>query len=371
MASKRNLNANECVECLLKLLSGRFIGDSDLNRLSKADWVFILKLISWHRIARVTMNSIINSKTQVPDYFFSNLQQRSKSCAMNNLAQVSQLPIIQKAFSESKVEFLLLKGVVLSMQLYQNVVDRHSKDIDIWVSEDQVQTAISVLKSIGFYLVKPSIDLNDREFKKYLVNQKDMVFRSSHTVAVEIELHWRLDKNKYCFPLKFKDAYQRHERIAINDKLYPTLSSVDNYFYLSAHGTNALYGRLKWLLDWQRLCQVINIESDLSCQNMINQSLAKMPAQVRQMSLSHSLVKKVNHRRLTTKNFNYLKDSKCVQMIEQSVFNGWAHLSYMGLIRRWIMRFLLVTDSKYKLEHLRLAFVLLYSKIFMKKGVYE
>lgn len=366
MISTPNLSANQCVENLLKILSGDS-GCCDFSHLSESDWLFILELARWHRIARPLMNSIIDSNIGVPDYFLISLQKISKKNAANNLAQTSQLPIIKKAMDDKKVRFLFIKGIFLSMQLHQSVIERHSKDIDIWVPENKVVRAVEALRTAGFELVKPNIDLSKEDLKKYMDYQKDMVFKlTNNDLFVEVELHWRLDKNCFCFPLSFDKAYSRHEQVVINNRVYPTMSLLDNYFYLSSHGTNALYGRIKWFLDWQKLCNTIEAQPELMSRDEIIEYAKTTPTQFRQMSLSHYLHNTVSNKKFNNDDLPYHQYSIIVKLTAKLIINSWANLRYMRLIKRWCLRFLLVKGARYKFEQIRLAL-----KLFLKKGVYE
>lgn len=372
MTSARNLNDTECLEGLLKILSCKF-GTDNFSNLAKADWLFMLNLIRWHRIARATLNSIVDSNIVVPDYFLVSLQELSKKNAANNLAQTALLPKIKKSLNDEQIPFLFLKGIFLSMQLHQSLVERHSKDIDIWVSEDHISKAVYALESAGFKLIKPSIKLSDNDLKKYMVNQKDMVFRSVDSVIVEVELHWRLDKNCYSFPLDFHDAYSRHEQVTINNQIYPTISLIDNFFYLSSHGSSALYGRLKWLLDWQKISKLIDKQPSLIDKHEVAEYAYKMSAQSRQVSLSNYLLQKIDTQVSNTKfeRLGFFEYSILIKLIANSVVNNWANLSYMRLVKRWCFRLFLVKGISYKVEQFRLAFALLVAKLFFKKGVYQ
>lgn len=313
------------------------------------------------------MNSIIDSNIIVPDYFLISLQKLSKKNAANNLAQTSKLPIIQKVMDDNEVQCLFIKGIFLSMQLHQSVIERHSKDIDIWVPENKVIRAVEALQTAGFELVKPNIDLSKEELKKYMEYQKDMVFKLvNNDCYVEVELHWRLDKNRFCFPLSFNKAYSRNEQVVINNRAYPTMSLLDNYFYLSSHGTNALYGRMKWFLDWQSLCNAIEAQPESISRDEIIEYAKAMPAQFRQMSLSHYLHNTVSKRNFKNDDLPYHHYSMIVRLIAKLIINSWASLRYMRLIKRWCLRFLLVKGVRYKFEQIRLAL-----KLFLNKGVYE
>lgn len=339
--------------------------------MAEEDWLYLLDLVHWHRVSKVTMDAIISSKVNIPDYIYTSLQKLSKKSAMNNLAQISQLATIKKALEKEQVEFLFLKGVFLSMQLYKSPMERHSKDVDIWVQEGQVFRALNALKSIGFKLVKPHFNLKGTELKNYMLNQKDMVLVSTSGVIIEVELHWRLDKNRYCFPIDFEKAYSRHEQVAINNQDYPTMSLLDNYFYLSSHGTNALYGRLKWFLDWKNVCKTIEDQSSQANYNEVVQYANEMPTQSRQLSLSHYLLERIDPECTEKQKFEFLKYSFLVKIIAARIVNNWSYEGYMSFSKRWLFRLFLVRGNDYKFEQLRIALTLLSNKLFFRKGVYQ
>lgn len=59
-------------------------------------------------------------------------------------------------FDVANIEYIIFKGNVLAALLYENRKNRIAGDIDIYVREDDFDSALSILYSIGYYLRSPN-----------------------------------------------------------------------------------------------------------------------------------------------------------------------------------------------------------------------
>lgn len=334
------------------------IGDGDVpanlfDDWSEEDYRGLLKMVVWHRLASPFVDSIVKRKLKesVSASFWASLLKITSNSRYLSLSQLSVLPRINQAFDDSGVEFLYLKGIVLSSFLYQTPHARHSKDVDIWVDENQVTKACELILGAGFTLLKPAKLPSGMELVRYMRVQKDMIFVSQDNLPIELELHWRLDKNKHAFPLQFNQAYRHKMVVDVDGHACPTLSLESTVLYLCAHGSAAMFGRMKWLLDAAQGFKLIQqVPSS-------NQQLKRLSAQLGQdasVRFTKSLVNQV----ISTKQAGGvapIKNSFWNKVLLRAVFQNIRNSDYLPLYKRWFLRLLLVSGLRYKLEQINLA----------------
>ncbi len=62
---------------------------------------------------------------------------------------IEEINRIVESFKESKIEYILLKGISLAKLLYDNMSDRIIGDIDIYVGEEGLSAAIGVIEFVS------------------------------------------------------------------------------------------------------------------------------------------------------------------------------------------------------------------------------
>lgn len=340
----------DCVEALLHCLRGESINANFFQDWQLADYRFLLRLIRWHRVAPLFLrhcSSCFLSDT-FPLPFQQSLKKMVQDYRYHSLAQVAMLPRINGIFTQGNIDFLYLKGVVLSSLLYGNAHHRHSKDIDLWVAPKDVEAACKLLLNSGFRLAKPTKALCDIDLNAYLNIQKDLVFVSDNNLAVELELHWRLDKNRYAFPLSFEQAYSQRRTVVVDDIHCDTLSDIHTLLYLCAHGSAAMYGRIKWLSDVTQMFAYCKNDTALT---------QKLPVYSQTMRLLPSLclTEMLMARLFNAKTNDIGKRSYGLQQVAKQISQNIKNAAYLPLLPRWCWRFFLVGGMAYKFEQLRLG----------------
>lgn len=87
-------------------------------------------------------------------------------------------------FDAANIEYIIFKGNVLAALLYENRKNRIAGDIDIYVREDDFDSALSILYSLGYYLRSPNALLGKHHVS--LENNKVVVELHRNVINPEI-----------------------------------------------------------------------------------------------------------------------------------------------------------------------------------------
>jgi hypothetical protein len=159
---------------------------------------------------------------------------------------------IAKLFADNDLAFWGLKGQGLAESIYPFTGGRVSKDIDILIHPQDIDTAMQLLVQDGFTIAQQRITSSSdiAHFKNGL--SKDAMFYDPQ-FGQQIELHRRL---LYAEP-KGLTALVRNETPSGQ---FVTISGVAGMLYTIIHGALDYWSRLKWLVDLSLLCRHIDSE---------------------------------------------------------------------------------------------------------------
>jgi hypothetical protein len=159
---------------------------------------------------------------------------------------------IAKLFADNDVAFWGLKGQGLAESIYPFTGGRVSKDIDILIHPQDIDTAMQLLVQDGFTIAQQRITSSSdiAHFKNGL--SKDAMFYDPQ-FGQQIELHRRL---LYAEP-KGLTALVRSETPSGQ---FVTISGAAGMFYTIIHGALDYWSRLKWLIDLSLICRRIDSE---------------------------------------------------------------------------------------------------------------
>lgn len=176
---------------------------------------------------------------QSKKYFFDQIQ----LSRIRALKQISVFAMIAKLFNENKLTWLSFKGPVLSYVLFGDATLRTSKDIDIWVSENELSKAHEILLKHGFSLKLESAKL--RKQHGHRIFRKDDIYQHDQT-AVELELHWHLIPGS-----SFSDQLiiANTRQIDFYQEKIPVFLPEMEFIYLCGHAGKSHWMRLCWLFD--------------------------------------------------------------------------------------------------------------------------
>lgn len=149
---------------------------------------------------------------------------------------------VSKIFTENGIQLLFLKGPVLAYELYGDVSHRTSKDLDILISQVDLEKAENILLNLGYLEEENQTVFDEKNRRKHHVEYFHPQKR------IQIEIHWRLHNP----PLKepsFKELWERKRNTPLLNYPVYCLSEEDLFLHLIVHGARHGWFRLRWLKD--------------------------------------------------------------------------------------------------------------------------
>lgn len=137
--------------------------------------------------------------------------------------------------------YILLKGVPLGERIYGSALNRETKDIDLWLRPQDIDSAVAALAAIGY--------TSPIEPHAWASNQRVLL----HPVLAPVELHWALVPSPLLAP-SFDVAYRRAVDYEMQNGF--TVKVLDDeilWMHLLLHAHQHLFA-LKPILDLAAAC---------------------------------------------------------------------------------------------------------------------
>lgn len=218
-------------------------------------------LVRRHRIAPRAIVACATAIKVRDEAAADGLIARARDRRLAALQRAGRMAAISKAFSAAGIQHLGIKGPVLSQQLYGDLAARDSKDVDLLIDPTALQQATDVLSSMGFRDESVHAEDGGSHGNKH---------RTFVGHGVDVEVHTRLLDVEALLPLSFEAVWSRREIVFLGAVAVPALSMVDTILYLSAHGAQHLWFRLKWLED---IAKIVAMDSSGAHRGVIREAV--------------------------------------------------------------------------------------------------
>jgi len=216
---------------------------------NEIDWQDFLEKVRWHRVTPQVYEALKIHRELVPVEFMSELQKVYKQCNEISLQQATWLVKISRLFRENQIDFIALKGVLLSQFMYQDCAKREAKDIDIIIDYQDLKVADKLLiEVLGFSKVTPHAGATQKQISVLNKRIKDRkyVHKSNGT---QLELHWRFWNLEELLNIPFSKMKSESRLIPFFGESVPFLSYRHLFLYQSFHGSMSNWYRLHWVSD--------------------------------------------------------------------------------------------------------------------------
>jgi hypothetical protein len=168
------------------------------------------------------------------------LQSFYYSAARLNLSLLHDLKEILRKLNQSKTRVVLLQGIHLLQQIYQDVGLRPLTDIDVWVLPEDFKPVDKTLRELGY--------LKNSVYPKIFKRNSTIIDVNTHILWAE-----RIKSRRYLINADQKDIYENCRSIDVEGETGKCLSRVDQIIYLSLHAFKHSLDRLIWLVDIKNL----------------------------------------------------------------------------------------------------------------------
>jgi hypothetical protein len=168
------------------------------------------------------------------------LQSFYYSAARHNLRLIYDLKEILLQLNQTKSPVVILQGMPLLQQIYEDIGLRPMTDIDVWVLPDHFQAVEKSLIRLGY--------------------RKDMVYpktfkKNSTTIDVNAHILWadRIKSRRFLLNVSQEEIYNNCMVIDFDGAKARCLDRYDQILYLSLHAFKHCANRLIWLADVKNL----------------------------------------------------------------------------------------------------------------------
>ncbi|MGG3564188.1 nucleotidyltransferase family protein [Neobacillus rhizosphaerae] len=215
---------------------------------SSVNWETFLELVKHHRVyplLYIKVKQINNG--WIPDFIFNFLQEEYKKNTIRMLHICGEIENLAGILSKEKIRTLYLKGPLLAHDLYGDISQRTSCDIDILIEKDNLSRMDRILQENGY--IKDDYILT-------ILN--DWTWRHHHIAyylpnkGIKLEIHWRLNPGPAKEP-SFNELWKRRRKSELTSSTLNILSREDLFFFLVTHGARHGWSRLRWLLDIKQI----------------------------------------------------------------------------------------------------------------------
>ncbi|WP_109118795.1 nucleotidyltransferase family protein [Azospirillum sp. TSO22-1] len=211
------------------------------------DWAAVIEGAGRHRAVALVLAGLRRAdKAAVPSEVLSRLRRLADLNGARCLAQAAEVIRLAGLFEAAGIRVMVLKGVVLSLQLYGNLAQRGAGDIDLLVDPARFWDADGVLAAAGYQREGPPISSARRTAGQRFI--RDLTYRHRESGAL-VELHQRLTSNPNRMAADFETLWRDRVEVGLGGAAITTLPRRVLPLYLCVHGAHHCWERLCWLAD--------------------------------------------------------------------------------------------------------------------------
>ena len=233
------------------------------------DWTRVTRLSRRHRVGGLLYNALHHAKISPPALEGDVLARHGRQVAFHELAVASELARLLGLLDVFSIKPIVLKGLSVAVQSYGRVGLRQNRDIDLLIPPDYLAQSVKLLLEDGYLQIEPAEVLSAHDLSAWMKSHKDLVYSHSKRLFI-VELHWRLFDNA-----ELDRALRVGEPVKLalpSGVTFNALREGAAFAYMSAHGAQHAWSRLKWLADFSAHCQHVGPERVTELHHQLSQS---------------------------------------------------------------------------------------------------
>jgi len=231
-----------------------------VQELSTFNEVLFLDIIKRHHIQELAFQTLAGNSF-FSETFKVQIKQQAEFNQLKALKGLSIQVKLQSYFDENKIDAIFLKGLLLSHLYYGDIAKRNLVDLDVWVPNRDFDKVKAYLGEIGY---KSIIDLgswNDSQlrFIKFYSHDEIFVHQTDFDAPV-IELHWKLRNALGNFMFDPFKEQSKLMKVELGGVWFSVFNHVDQFIFLSVHGAEHGWFKIKWLVDLYHLVKNVDLD---------------------------------------------------------------------------------------------------------------
>ncbi|MFP7473344.1 nucleotidyltransferase family protein [Niallia taxi] len=230
-------------DLLITILNGNDIILKN-SLMEMVNWNEFLRLAFYHKVYPLVYKRLSQqSFNHIPEFVREELQQLFLLNTMRMLNLVKEIEQVTLLFMQHNISSIILKGPLLSQELYGDISSRTSNDIDLLIELNDLDEVTRLLISVGYKIkYQPPRLLEDWKVRNHHVE----FFHEEKNC--EIEVHWRLHPGPSKEP-SFAELWEGKEKSTITNTPIYHLGKEHLLYYLLTHGSRHGWFRIRWITD--------------------------------------------------------------------------------------------------------------------------
>lgn len=216
--------------------------DDPLPPVERLDRERLVRELEYHRLAGLAARRAAGAGWPRP--LQADLQRLQKPYRLRMLLLKEAWRRAREAMAGEGIEAVVVKGPILTDQVYAEAGARLYQDLDVIVPRGDFERAVRALEAAGFAVA----DRNWALIRSSGAGELKLAL-PQHGV---LDLHWHLLFTRDLrarFPIDMDELLERAREVRIGDTTYRTLDPVDSLLHLAVHAGREGADRLIWLKD--------------------------------------------------------------------------------------------------------------------------
>jgi hypothetical protein len=212
---------------------------------------------------------------QIPASISDLLRVRQRDHVISGLTMAAELLLMVELLRESNIEYVLVKGPVLSLRAYRDPAARQYGDLDLLLRHADIPRAARILVAAGY-----DSRISEETIRAGKI-PGEYRFRHKNSRTI-FELHTERTLRYFPRPIPINEYFQRKTSLVLDGLSVSALSAEDEFVLISIHGATHFWERLMWIcdiaamvhnhpeLEWQRVQQAA---AEVGAERMIRVAL--------------------------------------------------------------------------------------------------
>ena len=220
----------------------------------------LLIFLRRHHICELAFQTL-KDNSYFTNSFHLQLELQAKANQLKSLKGHLIQDKLQAFFDEYGIYAIFLKGILLSKQYYGDIGLRNVYDIDVWVDEINLNRVKDFIRLLGYVGVLDKYNFNPKQINFLRQTTHDEMFlHESDLSAPVIEIHWKIRNALGNFKFDTKADRRLLSSVEINGKSFSVFNHVDQFIFLSVHGAEHAWFKIKWLVDLYHIYKAVEID---------------------------------------------------------------------------------------------------------------
>lgn len=276
---------------------------------------------------------------------------------LETMAKMAELIRLSRLFKTNNLDFIPIKGPLLSWRLHHDCTIRYSKDLDILVQPENLENAIELLQAEDYKVLYPDLPVTGNKKRMFLKIQHHIGFIHPQKKTY-LEVHWRLMRPEVVTNARLDQLVKQYtETSDFQGEVFKVFNKEFEFVFLILHGAMHQWFRLKWLhdvvafskdeaLDWGK---VFEISKNFNVEHLVYQSIRLAD---KYWTLPRHIVQLLDNKKNNLSSFLIKQPINAIsnpEIYREPGFVNWIKFAYR-LIRYGLM---ISPSSRYKYSFLK------------------